>query len=115
MLVAVWQKMVLNWFGSARQFNYSLLVVRYEDFKKDKVKEVSRMLDFLRQDYSRRELASRLEDGFEKFHRPHTRDDFDHYMEDQRVFVKTVITRTMEKLRSMNIDCEELKLNEYLE
>ena len=105
---------LVNWLGTARQFNIPLLVVRYEDLKEDMVEQVSRMLDFLHQDYNRTELAARLEDGFDKFHRHHSaKDDYDHYTEEQRAFIKSVITSTVEKLKSMGIDYEELRLDEY--
>ena len=74
------------------------------------------MLDFLHQDYNKTELAVKLADGYNQFHRQHTAsEDYDHYTQDQRVYIKSIITSTIEKLQSVDIDYEELKLNEYLE
>ncbi len=101
--------------GSAHRLNKPLLVVRYEDMKKDKVEQVSRMLDFLQQDYNRTELAARLEDEFDKFHRSHTAEDnYDHYTEKQRAYVRFLIKSTANKLQSMKVHYEGLKLRGYL-
>ena len=110
-----WKTLLLKWLGSARQLNYPLLVVRYEDLKRDKLEQVARMLDFLHQDYNRTELAAKLEAGTDDFHRKHSpTEDYDHFTEDQRSFVKSMIEDAMWKLQSMNVSSEELKLNEYL-
>ena len=108
-----WKKTLLKWWGSAHQHNISVLVVRYEDLKEDKVEQVSRMLDFLHHDYNRTELATRLEAGFDEFHRQHTADDYDHYTQDQRTYVKSVITSTAEQLKLMGGD-ELLWIYDYL-
>ena len=87
--------------------------MRYEDLKADKLKEAFRMLDFLHQDYNRTAVAQRLEDGLGMFHRQHsTADDYNHYTEDQRGYIKSVVISTVEKLQ--NSDNEQLHLLEYL-
>jgi hypothetical protein len=45
------------------------LVVRYEDLKRDRVKEVSRMLDFLHFPYSHETLSQQLLEDYGSFHR----------------------------------------------
>ncbi len=108
-----WQRTLLNWVGSARQLNHPLLVVHYEDLLADTVKEVSRMLDFLHQDYSRTELATKLKDGYGKFHRSHSAaDDYDHYTKDQRLYINSMITSTESKLQQTHN--EQLHLMEYI-
>ena len=111
-----WKNTLLQWFGSARRFNYPLLVVRYEDLKQDKVEQVTRMLDFLHQVYNRTELAAKLEAHIDDFHRKHSPDDhYDHFTGAQRAYIISLIEDTMNRLKSMHISSEELKLKEYLE
>ena len=108
-----WQRTLLNWIVSARQLNHPLLVVRYEDLKADKVKEVARMLDFLHQDYNRTDLAIKLEDGFDTFHRTHSAaDDYDHYTKEQRDYIKSIILSTEKQLSQS--DNQQLRLTEYI-
>lgn len=109
-----WKKTILMWYGSAHTLNYPLLVVRYENLKSDKVREVTRMLDFLSVNYSKVNVEQRLREDFNAVQRNHSC-DFDHYTEDQKVYMRSMITKTMTELHSMGVAYEELNLQEYLQ
>lgn len=104
----------MKWFGSAVKQNYSLLILRYEDLKKDSLTQIVRVLDFLNQDYKKTELATKLQDRFKEVQRNHTC-QFEHYTDNQKAYVRSMIASTMDKLQSMGINHTELGLTEYLE
>lgn len=95
--VYVWQNYFYNW--TLNNMSKPILVVRFEDLKSDLIGQVKRMLDFLQFPYLEDELNSRLADGFGKFQRIHDGDDFEHFTANQRVFIRTVVLETIEKLR----------------
>ena len=77
------------------------LVVHYEDFQKDRVREVSRVLDFLRFPYSPETLSQRLEEDFNSFHRNrHT--EFEHYTQYQEKFVDYCLKKILDQLSAKN-------------
>ena len=77
------------------------LVVRYEDFQKDRVREVSRVLDFLHFPYSHETLSQRLEEDFNSFHRNrHT--EFDPFTLSQKQFIDLILRRIVDRLYSRN-------------
>ena len=102
------------WYGSARTLNYPLLVVRYEDLKSDKVRQVTRMLDFLNVNYSKVDVEQRLQEDFSAVRRNHSC-DFDHFTENQKLYMRSMIASTMTELDSMGVAYEELHLKEYLQ
>ena len=103
-----WQKTLVKWSTS----NHSVLVVRYEDLKRDQTREVTRMLDFLRQHYDRRELQERLRGGYHDFRRNHTV-LYEHYTPGQRRRINAVITQTITTLTSHHLD-HLFQLEEYI-
>lgn len=102
----------MKWVGSAHQLRFPILIVHYDDLLKDSFAQVVRMLEFLKYDYVRTELAARLEDGFRDVQRKHTQ-QFEHYTADQKVFVRSMLNSTMQTLQSMKVSYEDLKLKEY--
>ena len=102
------------WYGSAQRLGYPILVLRYEDLKRDSLTQVLRMLDFLNVHYDRTEIETRLQDDFNAVRRNHTC-DFEHYTEDQKAYVKNMLSGTITELQSMGVDYEDLKLEEYLQ
>ena len=102
------------WYGSAHTLGYPLLVLRYEDLKRDSLIQVFRMLDFLNVHYDRTEIERRLQDDFSAVRRNHTC-DFEHYTEEQKVYVRNMLSSTITELQSMGVDYEELHLEEYLQ
>ena len=108
-----WKKTIVKWFASACKLGYPILVVHYEDVKEDSVAQISRMLDFLEHKYVREELAEKLKDGFNSVKRNHTY-QFDYYTENQRAYVNSMVAETIETLKSMDVDYEVIRLDEYL-
>ena len=75
-----------------------VLVVRYEDLKRNAIAEVKKILGFLRfVQVPEQEIESRLLSGFQNFYRNHT-DLFDHYTQEQKTYVNTVIRRVEEQI-----------------
>lgn len=77
------------------------LVVHYEDFQRDRVKAVARVLDFLYFPYEEKTLHERLQDDFEVFHREsHPR--FEHFTEAQIELIQQALRGLLERLREGN-------------
>lgn len=108
-----WKKTIVKWYGSAHRLNIPILVVRYEDVQRDRLKEVTRMLDFLKFDYSQAEVEAALVGGFDDVRREH-RDRYEHYTDRQKHFVKSIIESTTQALQSMDVNHKEINLMEYL-
>ena len=88
------------------------LVVRYEDFQRDRVGEVSRVLDFLHFPYSRETLSQRLEEDFTTFHRnKHT--EFEAFTQAQEQRVDHSLRQILDRLSARN-NGETYGIEEYL-
>ena len=88
------------------------LVVRYEDFQRDRVGEVSRVLDFLHFPYSRETLSQRLEEDFTTFHRSrHT--EFEAFTQSQEQFIDHSLRQILDSLSARN-NGETYGIEEYL-
>lgn len=85
-----------------------VLVVRYEDLKRDEAGEARRMLEFLNIPYSERKLGG----GYTRFFRNHT-DAFDHFTKPQKQYVNGIITQVVRKMKSRGI-ADELQLEQYI-
>ena len=72
---------LLRWMGTFWN-QPDLLVVKYEDLKKDTINEAERMLMFLKVPFSREDLKKRLSEDFEQFHRPHPK-KFEYFTPEQ--------------------------------
>ena len=74
-------------------------IVRYEDLKNDTVKEMKKALNFLGFSHiSETDIRERLGEGYNSFYRNH-RDDFGHFTEAQKSFVRQQVQDTINTLR----------------
>ena len=80
--------MVINYV--IKPLHHSILVVYYEDLRRNIVKEMKRMLTFLDIPYSTHDMRKTMLSGFDQFHRNHS-DEFEHYTEDQIQLINAVI------------------------
>ena len=103
-----WQKTIIKW--SLSSSPESLLVVRYEDLKRDILKQVTRMLDFLHQDYDMTELP---QIGFDEFKRNRGKVDFEHYIPEQKADINRMVLQTIEILKEKKLD-HLFEIREYL-
>ena len=93
--------------------NHSVLVIRYEDLKKDTSGNLRRMLDFLQVPYTEQRLQDVITQGFDNFKRNHS-EEFDHYTREQREFVRSVINDTLSVLKARGLS-SVCNIEEYLE
>ena len=106
-----WQVMLKTWVLSSSN-SHPVLVVRYEDLKKDTVTQVKRMLEFLKIPYNEKELLQKLANGFGTFQRIH-HEEFEHYTPELRNLVKLAISNTIKLLQHSHLG-GELQMNDYL-
>ncbi len=107
-----WQKTIVKW--SMPSHSRALLVVRYEDLKKDMLRVVLRMLDFLQQDYNSTAVATALKGGYDKFRRSRAeKDGFQHFTPQQKDKVNGMILQTLEILKEHKLG-HLFKIREYL-
>ena len=89
-----WRDHVTGWIMAAK-YN-PLHIVRYEDLKKDTVKEMKKVMDFLGfSDISDSDIKERLGEGYNTFYRNH-KDIFSHYTQEQKEFVHQRVEETIE-------------------
>ena len=82
--------------------DHPVLVVRFEDLKRDIVTEVKKMLDFLEFPYLEARLEERLQKGYTQFLRSHD-DHFEHYTKEQTAHVNKAIRTIITRLRENDI------------
>lgn len=82
--------------------NHPVLVVMYEDLKKDTLTELKRMLDFLQVPYSRSRLIEVVSRGYSTYKRQHV-EEFDHYTTEQREVVCSAIERVSKALQENSL------------
>ena len=75
-----------------------VLVVFYEDLKRDTATDLKSMLDFLDYPYNTAQLNSTVQEGYSSYYRNHT-DTFEHYTPEQKAFVNKVILQTAEMVQ----------------
>ena len=90
--------------------NRPTLLVKYEDLKRDALREVERMVQFLGVRLVS-DGTKRVGGGFHTFHRNHTY-TFDHYTPEQKLHINSVIKRVDLKLNTHGIDY--LHVTKYL-
>ena len=109
----MWSTRLINWV--INNTGHPVHVVRYKDLKQDTVKEVKKMLNFLKVEFDDQELESRLTEDFDTFHRKHTNaDNYEHYSLEQREYMKTMLQHTI-KMAEARGKQDLLGLHEYLE
>ena len=116
-----WNEMVLKQTGKWKLMmknylinhgDHPVLVVRFEDLKRDAFTEIKRVLDFIQFPYSDHTLEQRIQDGYTHFHRNHT-DLFEHYTVEQREHLNSVI-RDIIRLLHLNGKADIIGLQQYL-
>lgn len=87
-----------------------VLVVHYEDIKRDSKSQTKMMLDFLGV-----AMISTVENSFSQFHRQHNRSEktFDPFTQNQRELVASTIKNTMTEVERNNLS-STINLNRYL-
>lgn len=92
-LTTKWRLMVSS--NLVRKETRPILVVFYEDLKRDMATDLKRMLDFLEHPYTPAQLNTTMQEGYTSYYRNHT-DTFEHYTTEQKAFVNKVILQTAE-------------------
>lgn len=109
-----WKKTIEKWFLDPRSLARPVLVVRYEDLKRDPVEEVKRMLEFLKFTFDEQSLAERLaKKASESFHRNHTDINFEHYTTEQKKYINSLLQDTIQLLKQRGVE-QRFNLHEYL-
>ena len=93
----IWEQTVLAWI--INNHNHPVLIVKYEDVKKNTQTELRRMLNFLQVPYSSSRLKEVVARGYRMYRREHSQ-SFDHYTPDQRDTVRSTIERVSKYLKA---------------
>lgn len=78
------------------------------------LQQVQQVLEFLQFPFSKKDLASAVEDGFSSYYRNHT-DSFQHFTQQQRTTINNAILETLTRLRIHNFTEMANHLNTYLD
>lgn len=106
-----WSAEVSGWIIAGK--DNPLIVVRYEDLKKDTAKEMKRVMDFLGFSHiSESDIKERLGEGYNSFYRNH-KDNFSHYTEGQKSFIRQQVESTINALREHGKE-NVFPIDEYL-
>ena len=89
-------------------------VVNYEDLKKDYIREVEKILDFLQFPYSHEEVVERLREDYTDLQRQHTHEDFQHFSPEQKEYLRTTLL-TMMATANASGKADLFLFNEYLD
>ena len=106
-----WQSMMKDWVTSHGR--HAILVVKYEDLKKNATFQVKKILNFLQIPYKKGDVEARLAEGFNSFHRTH-KPDFEHYTPGQRERILRAIKDTIELLNNTRLS-HVLDIHDYLQ
>ena len=77
------------------------LVIQYEDFQRNRVEAVARVLDFLYFPHQGSVLEERLRSDFKMFHRQ-SHPSFEHYTKQQVVFMQRTLREVVNSLKTDN-------------
>lgn len=111
--VKVWQETLLVFL--LHNYNHPVMVVRYEDLKKNTKYELRRMLDFMQVPYRQSQLDKIVNKGYSKYKRKKTLKEFDHYTLEQREYVRSVIKETADILLTEHGLLKVANVSIYLE
>ena len=95
-----WKSNVMQWL-SHRQF--PVLIVGYDNLKRDTYTELKRMLDFIGYPYSEEDVLCTVRNSGEAFHRNHTRKDLRPFPPELQNFVLNEIKQVNNILLKHNI------------
>ena len=105
-----WQATIINWVVEGIKAGRKVLIVYYEDIKKDSKAATKQMLNFVGMDVVN--TVEETDDG--KFHRQHkSADTFDPFTQQQRQFVMSTIQDTIDKVESNGLS-SKIDLRKYL-
>ena len=76
----------------------SLLVVFYEDLKRELARELKRMVEFLDHPCTPEQLNRTVEEGYSAYYRNHT-DTFEHYTSDQKGIINNFIRLIIQEVK----------------
>ena len=94
------------------QNTHPVHVMRYEDLRQDTVIEIEKTLTFLNVSYDSDTLERELSEGYSEFERPHRCDDFEHFSDEQKQFMMSVLLDLNEAAEKAN-KSHLLRLSEY--
>ena len=99
-----WKKTIAKWYLHPATARHRIILVRFEDVKKDKLNEVKRMLEFLHVPNNESTLAEKLEGEFNtNFKREHE-EYFEHYTIPQKKYINNLILETIQMLKQHDLD-----------
>lgn len=105
-----WKAMLKNWV--IKNVDHPVLMVKYESLQSDTFAQSKRILDYLGVSYNAYQVENLLKNGMQTFHRNHS-DNFEHYTEFQRSYVKSIVEEAIELLRERRI-ADEVNITDYL-
>lgn len=110
-----WKKIIQNWIiAGVKHKRMKVLVIKYEDLRRNQTAQVQRMLDFLQIKYSMENLESQLSVHYKDFHRKHEENhNFRHFTNYQKSNIVQMIKSTMDEIKHSNLT-SLLDLKEYL-
>ena len=111
MYMKEWRTRLQQWVID--QNTHPVHVMRYEDLKQDTVIEIEKTLTFLNMSYDSNTLKKQLSEGYSEFWRPHSSDTFEHFSDDQKKFMMSVLLDLNEAAEKTN-KSHLLRLSEYL-
>ena len=98
-----WTNSIINWLYV---YKGPILVVEYEELKKDVAKQLQHMLDFLEHPYTDRDIQCVLNKQMETFHR-HKDRQFDPFTVKQRKFIQTSILKVAKLLSRYDVNYKD--------
>ena len=107
-----WIQRLSNWVLDNHR--HPVHVVSYEDLKRDTVKEVEKILDFLQFPYTHEEVVERLRVDYTDFQRVHIHDDFQHFSPEQKEKLQTTLQTAIDNAKACG-KADLFLFNEYLD
>jgi len=98
-----WINSVINWLYV---YNGPVLVVEYEEMKKDVAKQLQRMLNFLEHPHTDKDIQCVLNKQLEAFHR-HKDKQFDPFTRKQRKLVQASILKIAKLLSKYDVNYKD--------
>lgn len=109
-----WLTRLRNWVLNQTP-EHPVVVVKYEDLKKDTMTEVEKILTFLGFSFDENYVSQRLAEDFTMFKRPHSKEsEFERYTGDQLQHMKSVVLQAI-KLVEEKLMTHVVKLDDYLD
>ena len=107
-----WMQRLSNWVLD--NHGHPVHVVSYEDLKRDTVREVEKILDFLQFPYTHEEVVERLRVDYTDFQRPHMQINFQYFSSEQNKKLQTTLQTAMTNAMACG-KADLFLFNEYLD